>query len=254
MEEKELDNQELEIDLIDLCKELKNNIALILAATVLFAAAAGAYIHFMTVPTYSYTRMIKLPENGSFSMSDREKLSYINILKVDMNNTALWKEGAKGRLANVDLVREKNINTNLITFQFSGTDPNYLKKASDEYMETAVKKLNVWIREINELNFHNRYREWLVVNELKDVRLMLNNSSYSSDSVQQTITRLKDRLDALDKNEYADAKIVDNVNASATQVSRKPLIKKSAALGFVLSIMFIVARYCWRKARECGIF
>ena len=55
MEEKNCENQELEIDLIELCRELKNHIALIIAATVIFAAAAGAYIHFMTVPKYAYT-------------------------------------------------------------------------------------------------------------------------------------------------------------------------------------------------------
>lgn len=52
MEEKNCENQELEIDLIELCRELKNHIALIIAATVIFAAAAGAYIHFMTVPQF----------------------------------------------------------------------------------------------------------------------------------------------------------------------------------------------------------
>ena len=79
MEEKNCENQELEIDLIELCRELKNNIALIIAATVICAAAAGAYLHFMTVPVYSYTRMIKLPENALFHMSDQDKFSFINI-------------------------------------------------------------------------------------------------------------------------------------------------------------------------------
>ena len=36
MEEKNCENQELEIDLIELCRELKNHIALIIAATVIF--------------------------------------------------------------------------------------------------------------------------------------------------------------------------------------------------------------------------
>ena len=253
MEEKNCENQKLEIDLIELCRELKNHIALIIAATVIFAAAAGAYIHFMTVPMYSYTRMIKLPENGSFRMSDQDKFSYVNILKLDMNNPTLWQERSKGRLVNVDVIREKNLNTNLITFQFSGTDPVYLKKVSDEYMNTAVQKLNISIREMDEQNFNNRHREWLIVNELKDVRLMINSSSSSGDNIQRALTLLKERLDALGKNEYATAKIVDNANAAATKISRNSLIKKSAALGFVLSIMFIVGRYCWRKATETGI-
>ena len=152
-----------------------------------------------------------------------------------------------------NVIREKNLNTNLITFQFSGTDPVYLKKVSDEYMNTAVQKLNISIREMDEQNFNNRHREWLIVNELKDVRLMINSSSSSGDNIQRALTLLKERLDALGKNEYATAKIVDNANAAATKISRNSLIKKSAALGFVLSIMFITGRYCWRKATETGI-
>ena len=41
------------------------------------------------------------------------------------------------------------------------------KKVSDEYMNTAVQKLNISIREMDEQNFNNRHREWLIVNELK---------------------------------------------------------------------------------------
>ena len=125
MKEKECNDQELEIYLIELCRELKKNIVLIIAATVLCAAAAGAYIHFMTIPRYAYSRMIKLPETETFRISDQDKFSYVNILKLDTNNPALWKDSSKGRLVSVDLVREKNINTNLITFQFEGSDPVY---------------------------------------------------------------------------------------------------------------------------------
>ena len=44
-----------------------------------------------------------------------------------MENNALWEEPAKGCLIDVELVREKNITTKLIRFQFAGTDPEYIK-------------------------------------------------------------------------------------------------------------------------------
>lgn len=252
MEEKNCENQELEIDLIELCRELKNNIALIIAATVICAAAAGAYLHFMTVPVYSYTRMIKLPENALFHMSDQDKFSFINILKLDMTNPELWKDSAKGRLVNINLVSEKHLNTNLISFQFSGTDPVYLKKVSDEYTETAVQKLNDSIKELKDANL-NQYMNKQVRNELRDVRLALARFSVSSESIQEALTDLEKRLNILEKNEFYTAKAIDNANATVTVITNKSLIKKGAALGFVLSIMFVICRYCWRKAKEIGI-
>ncbi len=258
MEEKNCENQELEIDLIELCRELKNHIALIIAATVIFAAAAGAYIHFLTVPKYAYTRMIKLPANAPSEKTpdnswDQDKLTYVNILKLDISNPALWKENSKGHLADVKLVEEKTIKTNLITFQFEGTDPVYLKKVSDAYLDTAVQRLNVLIRERKEANFNDQYLNTQIRDELKGIRSALSQSSLSSDSVLQALTDLEKRLNALEKNESFSAKAVDNANAAATEISNKPLLKKSTALGFVLSIMFIVGRYCWRKATETGI-
>ena len=252
MEEKNCENQELELDLIELCKELKNNIALIVTATVICAAAAAAYLHFMTVPVYSYTRMIKLPENGLIRLSDQDKFSFINILKLDMTNPELWKDSAKGRLVNINLVSEKHLNTNLITFQFSGTDPAYLKKVSDEYTETAVQKLNNSIKELKDANF-NKYTNELVRDELKGLRLALTQSSVSGESVQQALTNLEKRLNSLENNEAFTAKVIDNANATATVITNKSLFKKGAALGFVLSIMFVFCRYCWRKAKDTGL-
>ena len=261
MEEKNCENQELEIDIIELCRELKNNIALIIAATVIFAAAAGAYIHFLTVPKYGYTRMIKLPALSANAPSEKitdnswnqDKLSYVNILKLDISNPALWKESSKGHLADVKLVEEKTIKTNLIMFQFEGTDPVYLKKVSDAYLDTAVQRLNVFIRELKETNFNDQYLNTQIRDELKGIRSALTKSSVSGESVLQAFTDLEKRLSALEKNESFSAKAVDNANAAAIEISNKPLLKKSAALGFVLSIMFIVGRYCWRKATETGI-
>ena len=150
-------------------------------------------------------------------------------------------------------MEEKTIKTNLITFQFEGTDPVYLKKVSDAYLDTAVQKLNVLIRERKDANFNDQYLNTQIRDELKGIRSALSQSSLSSDSVLQALTDLEKRLNALEKNESFSAKAVDNANTAATEISNKPLLKKSAALGFVLSIMFIVGRYCWRKATETGI-
>ena len=57
----------------------------------------------------------------------------------------------------------------------------------------------------------------------------------------------------MEKNEYFTAKAAENANASATRISNKPIIKKSAALGLVLSILFVTGRYCLKKVNESGM-
>ena len=67
------------------------------------------------------------------------------------------------------------------------------------------------------------------------------------------MTDLENRLIILEKNEFYTVKAIDNANAAATVITNKSLIKKSAGLGFVLSVMFVICRYCWRKVTEADI-
>ena len=54
----ETENQELEIDLLELLQEFKNNIGKIIGVTLLFAAAAALYVLALTAPKYSYTQLV----------------------------------------------------------------------------------------------------------------------------------------------------------------------------------------------------
>lgn len=49
----ETENQEIEIDLLELLQEFKNNLAKIIGVVLLFAAAAALYIFALSAPKYS---------------------------------------------------------------------------------------------------------------------------------------------------------------------------------------------------------
>lgn len=180
----ERQEKELEIDLIELLREIKKQLPLIILTTLVFAAVAYAYKFMYQPPTYTYTRLVKYPAQTAYGwrIPDQEILSYVVIFRADMGNTALWKEGAKARLTAVDFVREKNVATKLIQFQFSGKDPEYIKKVSQQYLESVVRRLNDSFAEANEDEFNHRYYQ-TANDELRYNNTLLGAGSASSEGV-----------------------------------------------------------------------
>jgi LPS O-antigen subunit length determinant protein (WzzB/FepE family) len=98
----ETDNQEFEIDLLELLKEFKNNIAKIFGVTFLFAAAAALFVFVLTAPKYSYSQYIDCS-----TLNDRDKISFVNIFNEDAisikGHGKMWKERKKCALFKVEL-------------------------------------------------------------------------------------------------------------------------------------------------------
>lgn len=113
----ETENQEIEIDLLELLQEFKNNLGKIIAVTLLFAAAAALYIFALTAPKYSYTQLVDCR-----SLSDKDKISFINVLSEDVvdnkGHGKMWKEPKKCALTKVEFVKDRNAATNLLKFEF----------------------------------------------------------------------------------------------------------------------------------------
>ena len=94
--------KEIEIDFIELLREIKLHLPLIVITTLLFAVVTYAY-KFMYLPvTYTYSRMIKCPLITSASLNtipDQELLSYVAIFRTDISATRLFgKKVGKGSL------------------------------------------------------------------------------------------------------------------------------------------------------------
>ena len=90
----ETENQEIEIDLLELLQEFKNNLAKIIGVTLLFAAAAALYVFALTAPKYSYTQLVDCA-----TLSDKDKISFVNIFNEDAvsikGHGKMWKEPKK---------------------------------------------------------------------------------------------------------------------------------------------------------------
>jgi len=231
----DMENQELEIDLFELFDEFKKNISVILAITAIFAAAAGIYVYFISAPMYSYTKII-----DSAELNDKERSSFATIFQNDAGGSS------KGALASVEFIRDKkNLPTNLIKFDFRGSDPEYLTKFADEYMANALKIINTRIQESNEVKFNNNYFT-TVKQEITNIETSLQSGVVSSEGAVHYLNLLKERLELMESNKLATfikATIVEQKENKPQQISRKSLIPKSALVGLCLSLAYITICY-----------
>lgn len=238
--DKNQDN-ELEIDLAAWLNALKNHIAVIIGITLLFTAAAGVYVYKIAEPSFSYKRFINCPNN----ISDKEKLSFVSAFK---NNTK-YQNAAEGNkrasLTDVIIVndgRDRFTATNLIQFTFEGNDPGFIKKFSDDCVSASLKDINDYIKENFEISFSREYLQ-RVDREIQSLNTFVARYADAEGAVNY-LTLLRKRLEEEELNKaYKKAAVMSTHGAQPRRVSKKPLVYKSAALGFFLSILYLSYRY-----------
>lgn len=247
----ETENQELEIDLLELLQEFKNNIGKIIGVTLLFAAAAALYVLALTAPKYSYTQLVDCT-----SLSDRDKISFVNVFNEDAvsikGHGKMWKDPKKCALFKAEFVRDRNAATNLLKFEFQGTDPGLIKKEGRAYTEDALRKINERIIELHELKYGQEYFN-TVRAEMNKINSSLQDGSVTSQGAVQYLQLLKERLELKEKNKMLTlikADLVPTRVDEAEKISRTKYIPISGFLGLFLSLAYLTGRYCWRVSKK----
>lgn len=242
---------ELEIDLVEWMKEIKNHMAVIVIATLLFAAAAGLYVYKFTGPVFSYTFFI----NCSKDIGERERLSFASLFRNDIAVREQNSSGAQASLQSVEMVNSgtqsrdiKDRFTNLMKFEFNGNDPDFVKEYGSKYVNGALEQINTYIVENYEATFSKEYLN-TVNAELKRLNNYIANASTNQDmdAIKATIDQLslfKERLETKEINKVViKAAVVESQNKKAQRVINKSIIWKSAALGFFLSFAYVSCKY-----------
>ena len=247
----ETENQEIEIDLMELLQEFKNNIAKIIGVTLLFAAAAALYIFALSAPKYSYTQLVDCA-----TLSDRDKISFVNIFNEDAvsikGHGKMWKEPKKCALFKAEFVRDRNAATNLLKFEFQGTDPELIKKEGHAYAEDALRKINERIVELHEIKYGQEYFD-TVRKEMEKINSSLQDGSVASQGAARYLELLKERLELKEKNKMLTlikAELIPNREDEAEKISRNKYILISGFLGLFLSLAYLTGRYCWRVSKK----
>lgn len=247
----ETENQEIEIDLLELLQEFKNNLAKIIGVTLLFAAAAALYIFALSAPKYSYTQLVDCA-----TLSDRDKISFVNIFNEDAvsikGHGKMWKEPKKCALFKTEFVRDRNAATNLLKFEFQGTDSDMIKKEGHAYAEDALRKINERIVELHETKYGQEYFD-TVRKEMEKINSSLQDGSVTSQGAARYLELLKERLELKEKNKMLTlikAELVPNREDEAEKISRTRYILISGFLGLFLSLAYLTGRYCWRVSKK----
>lgn len=247
----ETENQEIEIDLLELLQEFKNNLGKIIGVTLLFAAAAVLYIFALSAPKYSYTQLVDCA-----TLSDRDKISFVNVFNEDAvsikGHGKMWKEPKKCALFKAEFVRDRNAATNLLKFEFQGTDPDMIKKEGRAYAEDALRKINERIVELHEIKYGQEYFD-TVRKEMEKINSSLQDGSVTSQGAARYLELLKERLELKEKNKMLTlikAELVPNSEDEAEKISRIKYIPISGFLGLFLSLAYLTGCYCWRVSKK----
>ena len=247
----ETDHQEIEIDLLELLQEFKKNIGKIIGVTLLFAAAAALYVFALTAPKYSYTQLVDCA-----TLSDRDKISFVNVFNEDAvsikGHGKMWKEPKKCALFKAEFVRDRNAATNLLKFEFQGTDSDLIKKEGRAYTEDALRKINERIIELHELKYGQEYFN-TVRAEMNKINSSLQDGSVTSQGAARYLELLKERLELKEKNKMLTlikAELIPNREDEAEKISRTKYILISGFLGLFLSLAYLTGRYCWRVSKK----
>ncbi len=165
---------------------------------------------------------------------------------------ALTKEPKKCALSKVEFVRDRNAATNLLKFEFQGTDPDLIKKESRTYTEGALRKINERIVELHEIKYGKEFFDG-VSWEMWQINNSLQNGSVTSQGAAQYLQVLKERLERKEKNKMLTlikAKVVPNSVNEAVKISRNKYIAVSGFLGLFLCLAYLTGRYCWRVSKK----
>ena len=247
----ETENQEIEIDLLELLQEFKNNLAKIIGVTLLFAAGAALYVFVLTAPKYSYSQFVDCA-----TLSDKDKISFVNVFNEDAvsikGHGKMWKEPKKCALFKTEFVRDRNAATNLLKFEFQGTDPDLIKKEGRAYAEDALRKINERIVELHETKYGKDFFD-TVSKEMEKINSSLQDGSVTSQGAARYLELLKERLELKEKNKMLTlikAELIPNREDEAEKISRIKYIPISGFLGLFLSLAYLTGRYCWRISKK----
>ena len=118
-----VNNDEIEVDLVEIFGELKKNWKLIAGTTVAFAAAAAIYSLCIAKPIYRYNAVIRIPANiinHEFTVN-----TCLELLKND-------------GVASVKNARK----TSLLSLSFDAYSPADAKAVAEAYLPKALDKVN----------------------------------------------------------------------------------------------------------------
>ena len=240
MEDKKIQNDEIEIDLRELWYELKRNFKLIASVTTAFVVASAVYSFMIAKPVYQYDAMIRIPNGVSGSQIN----NLVEIFKDDIKPASELKD-PNNKLVKAALLK----GTTVIKLTFEGESQEKVRNFGEAYTQNAMRIVNDVIM-VQEKQKFSREVVSMIRGDVNYISSRLRESNFNVEDASNKLNYLLEKIEIKEQNKmFVHAELAKEANNPGKPI--RPTKAKNVALAFVaglfLSCGYVVTRYIFNK-------
>ena len=239
-ENRSVDNDEIEIDLVELFGELKRNVKLIVGTTLAFIVAAAIYCFMIAKPVYEYTALISFPSNVSGSQIN----GFMETIKDDIKPAVQLKD-KNNKIVDAKVLKGAPI----IKVTFEGESVEKVKQFGDAYMKMAFARINKVIVDKEQQKYDREVVE-LIKKDTEYIASKINESNYTAGDADKKLDFLIKKIEEKEKNKLflkAELAKEENIPEKPVRPKKAQNIAIAAVLGLFLSCGYVTARFLIKK-------
>ena len=239
-ENRPVDNDEIEIDLVELFGELKRNVKLIAGTTLAFIVAAAIYCFMIAKPVYEYTALISVPSNVGGSQIN----GFMETIKDDIKPAAQLKD-KNNKIVDAKVLKGAPI----IKVTFEGESVEKVKQFGDAYMKMAFARINKVIVDKEQQKYDREVVE-LIKKDTEYIASKINESNYTAGDADKKLDFLIKKIEEKEKNKLflkAELAKEENIPEKPVRPKKAQNIAIAAVLGLFLSCGYVTARFLIKK-------
>ena len=239
-ENRPVDNDEIEIDLVELFGELKRNVKLIAGTTLAFIVAAAIYCFMIAKPVYEYTALISFPSNVGGSQIN----GFMETIKDDIKPAAQLKD-KNNKIVDAKVLKGAPI----IKVTFEGESVEKVKQVGDAYMKKALERINRDLVDKEQQKYDKEVVE-LIKKDIDYIANRINESSFTASDANKKLEYLIKKIEEKEQNKlFLKAGLAKEGIAPEKPVRPKKAqnIAIAAVLGLFLSCGYVTARFLIKK-------
>ena len=239
-ENRPVDNDEIEIDLVELFGELKRNVKLIAGTTLAFIVAAAIYCFMIAKPVYEYTALISFPSNVGGSQIN----GFMETIKDDIKPAAQLKD-KNNKIVDAKVLKGAPI----IKVTCEGESVEKVKQFGDAYMKMAFARINKVIVDKEQQKYDREVVE-LIKKDTEYIASKINESNYTAGDADKKLDFLIKKIEEKEKNKLflkAELAKEENIPEKPVRPKKAQNIAIAAVLGLFLSCGYVTARFLIKK-------
>ena len=239
-ENRPVDNDEIEIDLVELFGELKRNVKLIAGTTLAFIVAAAIYCFMIAKPVYEYSALISFPSNVGGSQIN----GFMETIKDDIKPAAQLKD-KNNKIVDAKVLKGAPI----IKVTFEGESVEKVKQFGDAYMKMAFARINKVIVDKEQQKYDREVVE-LIKKDTEYIASKINESNYTTGDADKKLDFLIKKIEEKEKNKLflkAELAKEENIPEKPVRPKKAQNIAIAAVLGLFLSCGYVTARFLIKK-------